>query len=102
MVTEYLQCGKGIEYDIVQIFAALNLNEDSTSTTHGQMIAVIRFRISLFVNKKDPLILSFVLGDDISLRSILGLPTFLSMGVTLNLPLGKLVRSELNFNLNYF
>ena len=49
------------------------------------------------MNKKDPLILTFELGNDISLRYVLGLPTILSMGTTLNLPLGKFICSELNF-----
>ena len=48
------------------------------------------------MNKEDPLTLLFVLGNDISLRSVLGLPILLSMGTTLNLPLGKLICSELN------
>ena len=51
------------------------------------------------MNKKDTLILSFALGNDISLRCVMGLHTLLYMDATLNLPLGKLVYSE--FNLSY-
>ena len=58
MVAEYLQCGEGTEYDIMQLLAALNLNVDSTPTTHGQMTTVIWYHKSFFVNNKDPLILS--------------------------------------------
>ena len=29
LVTEYLQCGEGTEYDIVQLFPTFNLNEGS-------------------------------------------------------------------------
>ena len=47
--------------------------------------------------KKDPLILSFKLDNDISLRSVLRLPILLSMGATLNLLIGKIICSELNF-----
>ena len=51
------------------------------------------------MNKKDILVLSFALGNNISLRCVMGLHTLLSMDATLNLPLGKLVYSE--FNLSY-
>ena len=46
------------------------------------------------MNKKDHLILSFALGNDMC---VLGIPTLLCMGATLNLSLGKLICSELNF-----
>ena len=51
---------------------------------------------TLFVNNKNLLILLFALGDDVALRSVLGLPTPLSIGTTINLPLGKLICSKLN------
>ena len=34
MVAEYLKYGEGTEYSIVQLLAALNLNEGSIPTTH--------------------------------------------------------------------
>ena len=49
------------------------------------------------MNNKDILILSFALGGDIALRGVLGLPPMLSMRDTLNLSLGKIICSELNF-----
>ena len=49
------------------------------------------------MNNKVPLILLFALGNDISLRSVLGLPALLYIGTTLNLPLGKIICSKLNF-----
>ena len=61
------------------------------------MTAVIWYHTSFLINKKDPLILSFALGKDVVLRSILDLPSLLAIGATLNLPLGKRVCSELNF-----
>ena len=50
------------------------------------------------MNNKDPLILSFALGPDMALRSVLGLPTLLSMGATIDLSRGTLSCSELNSN----
>ena len=61
------------------------------------MTAVIRCHTPLFVNKKDPSILSFALGNNISLCCVLGLPTLLSIIATLILPLDKLTCLELNF-----
>ena len=61
------------------------------------MTVVIRYHTPFLINKQDSLILSFALGKDVALRSILGLPFLLAMGATLNLPLGKLVCFELNF-----
>ena len=45
---------------------------------------------------KGPFILSFALGHDVSLRSVLGLPTLLAMGVDINLVKGLLTCSEFN------
>ena len=40
MVAEY---GKGTEYEVVQLLAALDLDIESKPTTHGQMTAVIHY-----------------------------------------------------------
>ena len=66
------------------------------------MIAVIRYHTPYFVDKKDPLILSFALGHDASLRNVLGLSTLLSLGATIDLSRGTLSCSELNFNFPLF
>ena len=50
-----------------------------------------------FANDKDPLILSFILGDDISLHSVMDLPTLWSICSTLNLTRVTLVCWELKF-----
>ena len=50
------------------------------------------------MNNKDPLILSFALGTDMALRSVLDLPTLLSIGATIDLSRGTLSCSELNSN----
>ena len=101
MVTECVQCGEGTTFEVVQLLAALDLDMESKNDTHGQMTALIRYH-KLFSEKKDSLILSFTLGNDISLRNVLGLPTLLSMGATLNLSIGKLICSELNLTSLYY
>ena len=62
------------------------------------MTAVIRYHTPYLVNNKDPLILSFALGSDMALRSVLGLPTLLSMSATIDLSRGTLSCSKLNSN----
>ena len=66
------------------------------------MIAVIRYHTPYLVNNMDPLVLSLALGNDISLLSVLGMPTLLSMGATIDLSRGTLSCSELNFNFPLF
>ena len=67
IVAEYLQCGEGTDYDFVLFLSTLDLNVTQQSNTHGQMTAVIQYHTPSLVNDTDPLILSFALGDDISL-----------------------------------
>ena len=98
MVTEFLQCGKNTNYDVVQLLTTLDFDLGHLPSNHSQMTAVIRYHIPYLVNNKDPLILSFVLGNDMSLRSVLGRSTLLSMGTTIDLSRGTLSCSELNFN----
>ena len=98
MVAEFLQCGKNTNCDVVQLLATLDLNLGQLPNNHGQMTAVIRYYTPYLVNNKDPLILSFALGNDMCLCSVLGLPTPLSMGVTIDLLLDTLSCSELNYN----
>ena len=66
------------------------------------MIAVIRYHTPYLVNNMDPLVLSLASENDISLLSVLGLPTLLSMGTTIDLSRGTLSCSELNFNFPLF
>ena len=67
MVAEFLECGKNTNYDVVQLLATFDLNLGQLPNKHGQMTAVIRYYTPYVVNDTDPLILSFALGDDISL-----------------------------------
>ena len=62
------------------------------------MTAVIRYYTLYLVNNKDPLNLLFVLGNDMSLISVRGLPSFLSTGATIDLLRGTLSYSEVNFD----
>ena len=84
IVDEFLQYGKDTAYDDVILLATLDLDDVDTDANYGQMIAVIRYKTPYIVAGKGP-ILSFALGNDVSLRGVLGLPTLLAMGADINL-----------------
>ena len=68
IVEEFLQCGKDIDYDVVHLLVALDLSGVPSNDDHGQMTAVIWYKTPYIVNGKGPFILSFALGNDISMR----------------------------------
>ena len=96
IVEEFLQCSKDTDYDVVHLLAALDLSGVSTTDDHCQMTAVIRYKTPYIVTRKGPFILSFALGNDVSLRCVLGLPTLLAMGTSIGLASGLLSCTELN------
>ena len=74
---------------------ALDLKNVDTDTTHDQMIAVIRYQKPYTIAGKGSFIISFALGNDVSLRSVLALPILLAMGADINLAKGLLSCFEL-------
>ena len=80
MVIEYLYYGTNTQYDVVQLRATLDLNVSQSPNIHGEMTTVIRYHTPYLAYIKDLLIVLFALSDDISLRSVLCLPTLLAMG----------------------
>ena len=48
------------------------------------MTAIIRYKTLYVMNDKDPFVLSFVLGTDVSLSCVLGLPTLLLRSVIID------------------
>ena len=96
IVEEFLQCGKDTDYDIVHLLVVLDLSGIPTNDDHGQMTAVIRYKTPYIVNSKGSFILSFTLGNDVSLRCVLDLPTLLAMGASIGLASGLLSCTELN------
>ena len=57
MGADYIECGRNIDYGVVQILAAFDLKRTSQPVDHGRMIAVIRYKTPYFINKTDPIIL---------------------------------------------
>ena len=96
MVGEFIQCGGTLDYDVVKLLAALDLDTSQQPVEHGHMTAVIRYRTPYLVNKRDPFFISFAQGNDVSLRCVLSLPTLLAIGGSINLVKGEIVCSAIN------
>ena len=96
MVAEYFECGPGTEYNVAQILAALDLKGIHQPVDQGSTTTVILYNTPYIINNDSLLILSFALGTDVVLRSILDIPSLLAMGLVVGLAKGKLVCSELN------
>ena len=96
MVGEIIQCGGKSDYDVVKLLAALDLDTSQQPLEHENMTAVIMYHTPYLVNKREALFLSFALGNDVSLRYVLDLPTLLAIGGSINLVKGEIVCSEID------
>ena len=96
MVGEFIQCGGTSDYDVVKLLAALDLDTSQQPVEYGHMTAVIRYRTPYLVNKRDPLFIYFALGNNVSLRCVLSLPTLLAISGSINLVKGEIVCSAIN------
>ena len=63
------------ECDIVQLIAALNLDTNQQPVDHRTMATIIRYHKLYLINKRNSSLIYFNLGNDVSLRCVLGLPT---------------------------
>lgn len=69
MVVEYIKCRPGTKFDLVKIRVAV----DATSVIDDSLSVIIRYKTAYFVTSC-PLLLSFVLGNNLPLNTILGTP----------------------------
>ena len=90
IVEEFLQCGKDTDYEGVHLLVALDISGVPATDNHGQMTVMIRYKTSYIVNRKESCILSFALGNDVSLRCVLGLLTLLAIFASIGLASGLL------------
>ena len=81
---------------MVKLVEALDLDTSQQPVEHGNMTVVIRYHTPYLVNKRDPLFISFALGNDVSLRCVLGLPTLFAIGGSINLVKGEIVCSDID------
>ena len=96
IVDTFLQCSKDTDYDIVYLLTDLDLDDVVTDANYGQMTAVIRYKRPYTVTGNVPFFLCFALGNNVSLRNVLGLPTLLAMSTGIDLVKGLLSYVELN------
>ena len=96
MVAEYLECGTGTKYDVVQLLTALHLKGTHQPVNHGSITAIIRYRTLYLIHNTSSLILSFDLGKDVVLRSARGIHCILTMGAVVHLVKGQLRCLDLN------
>ena len=80
----------------MNLLATLDLNDIDTDANHGQMTTIIRYIAPYTVAGKEYFVLSFALGNDVSLRSVLGLPTLLGIGADVNFVKALLSCIEVN------
>ena len=100
MVGIFLQYDMSIEYHIIQLLAALDIDTIQFPTNYCNMISIIRYHTPYIINKRDSLLISFVLGNDVSLRWLLSLPTLLALSGRIDLVKGELSCSEINHSFN--
>ena len=96
MVGEFIQCGADTWYDVVQLMVVLDLDTTKQPLDHGKMTAVIHYRTPYLVNNQYHLFVYFALGNDVSLRCVIGLPTLLPLGSLIDLVNSTFVCSEIN------
>ena len=98
IVVEYIECGPGTKYDLVQLKVAVTQAAAEADFTNGTMSVIIRYKTPYFVNSQQ-LILSFALGDNLTLRTILGTPSLIAMHGILDMVTNTLTLQKLDMKL---
>ena len=96
MINEFLQYGKEIPYNIVHLLADLDRKDVTTDIDHGKVTTFIRYKKSNAMNGEGLFVLSFAFETGASLRCVLGLPTLVLMGVTIDLVSDELLCIDLS------
>ena len=92
---EYIECEPGTKDDLVQLKVAVTQSTVVDHFNNGTLSAITRYKTPYRCDSQH-LILSFALGDSLSLRTILGTPAMESMYSVLDLSSKKLVLKRLN------
>ena len=98
IIEEYIECGPGTKYDLVHLKVAVTQSTALDQFNDGTLSAIIRYKAPYCCDSQY-LILSFTLGDSLSLRTILGTPALEAMHSVLDLSDKKLVLKRLNVTL---
>ena len=84
------------EYDIVQLLVALDIDITRQFVNNGKIIIVIRYLSLYLSHKQDPFLIYFALGDNASLRCVIGIPKFLTLDRNCDIVKDELSCSEIN------
>jgi hypothetical protein len=68
-------------FEPIKLGGAISHPSDYTESVHGQLTAVIRYKTAYVCHDGAPIHLSFGLGNDMTVNTILGLPTICDLGM---------------------
>ena len=94
LVAEYIQYDDATPFQPLQLACAVR-DLDTVKSMYGKLTAVVRYCLRYAVNGKR-FTLSFGLGVDVAVNSIVGLPTLRQWGGTLDFNTNKFVATKLN------
>lgn len=81
VVASYEQFDDSNPFEPIKLGGAIRHPDDYDATIHGQLTAIIRYRTGCFCHDGSPINISFGLGHDMTVNSILGMPTIRDLGM---------------------
>ena len=90
VVAEYIQYDDSDPFDPIQLQCAVN-DLDKVTEEHGKLTAIVRYRTPYTDTNGQPMLVSFGLGADVAVRSIIGVPTLRSWQASIDFGANKLI-----------
>jgi hypothetical protein len=91
VVASYEQFDDSNPFEPIKLGGAIRHPDDYDAKIHGQLTAVIRYRTGCFCHDGSPINISFGLGHDMTVNSILGMPTIRDLGMKPDFRLGTVI-----------
>jgi hypothetical protein len=90
-------------FEPIKLGGAIRNPADYNESTHGQLTAVIRYHTPYCDNDSNPITISFGLGNDMTVNTILGMPLIKDLGMTPDFRAGTVActDSPATFDLEY-
>jgi hypothetical protein len=90
-------------FEPIKLGGAICSPEDYNESTHGQLMAVIRYRTPYSDREGNPITISFGLGNDMTVNTILGMSLIKDLGMTPDFQAGHVTctDSPASFDLEY-
>ena len=90
-VAEYIEHTDNDPFQPIQMQVAVDDPNSLTTPDIGKLTAVVRYHTPYTFADGSPMLLSFGLGVDVAVRSLIGLPTLRQLACTVDLPSNQLV-----------